>query len=1017
MIRFVVLLASISIGADQPETGEVARSTKKEALAWIWETPTCSPLPVVRNANWPRGELDYFVLSQLEEAGLHPTLPAAPHLWLRRVHFAITGLPPRAELVDEFSIDTSPAARERIIDRLLASPHFGEHWARHWMDSMRYAETRGHEADFQIPNAYQYRDYLIRAINADLPYDRFVREHIAGDLLTKPRSDPVRGFNESVLGTGWVFLGEEMEAPVDIRQDECDRSDNKLDVFGKTFLGLTVACARCHDHKFDTLSQQDYYGLAGFIASSSYRQVRFDSMEHNRQVARQLERLHDESVQRIGPTIMRSYATRAERLAETLLLMRGHLLGSGGPSSAAHDAVGSGPWFDLFCNAMFDEDHPFHLFSRLAFDRDCEDPAVLTQRIRALLTRWRTRSATSAELPPGARVIVDYSQPASQTWLTDGFTFGSGPVRVGDIVLSDDPGRPIGRVFHYGCARKDPLWDVLSLSAGTQEESSIIPASARSGRTLRTPTFIPGSGTLHYLVRGRVNVFACVDQHIMVQPPLHQGVFTSGGESDGDLHWISHDLRPYSGHRMHLEFAPDLKWPTHEVEILQVVEAATPPPTPLPPWGKLYESLSDQPARSLGELAQAYQRAFLEALEHVALNSGSENPPAAGHAGLVQWLSDHLNLLPRISESVDDQVSSIAAVHVARRDGLIKTIDCQSRTAVAWMDGTGVDLPVLDRGDYRSPLSLAPRRLPEAFEYAQVVTAPGSGRLELARQLVDSRNPLVARVIVNRVWHHLFSRGIVASVDNFGYLGDRPTHPELLDHLACRFVTDDRWSIKKLIRRMVLSSTFAMSSRTDDQRAEMIDPTNQLWHRMPVRRLEAEAIRDAVLAVSGRLDSALFGPPVMVHMTEFVVGRGRPRSGPLDGDGRRTIYSSVRRNFLSTLMRTFDLPVPFAGVGRRTTTNVPTQSLAMMNDKFIDEQAEVWARRTLREYRDGRFADRLSAVYRAAFARPPTAEETEACRTALGEMAHLHGASLTATEVWTDLCDALLQTSEFIYVR
>jgi len=208
-----------------------------------------------------------------------------------------------------------------------------------------------------------------------------------------------------------------------------------------------------------------------------------------------------------------------------------------------------------------------------------------------------------------------------------------------------------------------------------------------------------------------------------------------------------------------------------------------------------------------------------------------------------------------------------------------------------------------------------------------------------------------------------------------------------------------------------------MSSRTDDERAETIDPANQLWHRMLVRRLEAEAIRDAVLAVSGRLDPVLFGPPVTVHMTEFVIGRARPKSGPLDGDGRRSVYGSVRRNFLSPLMRSFDMPVPFAGVGRRATTNVPAQSLAMMNDKFIDEQADVWARRICREMRNASFEARLSAVYREAFARPPTAAEVEACRTALGDMARLRGSPLDAPEVWTDLCDSLMQTNEFIYVR
>ncbi|MCP4512278.1 MAG: DUF1553 domain-containing protein, partial [Fuerstiella sp.] len=182
--------------------------------------------------------------------------------------------------------------------------------------------------------------------------------------------------------------------------------------------------------------------------------------------------------------------------------------------------------------------------------------------------------------------------------------------------------------------------------------------------------------------------------------------------------------------------------------------------------------------------------------------------------------------------------------------------------------------------------------------------------------------------------------GIVESVDNFGWLGHRPSHPELLDHLTWTFIHEDEWSFKRLIRRVVLSRTFGLSSRPEDSRAIEVDPKNRLLHRMPIRRLEAEAVRDQILAVSGRLNPTLLGPPIPVHLTEFVVGRGRPGiSGPLDGDGRRSIYTAIRRNFLPTMMLTFDMPIPFSTVGRRNVTNVPVQSLALMNDRFVFEQA------------------------------------------------------------------------------
>ena len=200
--------------------------------------------------------------------------------------FDLIGLPPTPDEIDAFLRDDSPDAFDKVVDRLLASPQFGERWARHWLDLVRYAETRGHEFDYVIPNAYQYRDYVIRAFNADVPYDQFVTEHVAGDLLDQPRLHPTEGFNESILGTGFWFLGEEVHSPVDIRQDEADRFDNRIDVLTKTFLGLTVSCARCHDHKFDAISTKDYYSLFGFLESSSYRLVRFEALEQNRRVAR-----------------------------------------------------------------------------------------------------------------------------------------------------------------------------------------------------------------------------------------------------------------------------------------------------------------------------------------------------------------------------------------------------------------------------------------------------------------------------------------------------------------------------------------------------------------------------------------------------------------------------------------------------------------------------------------------------------------------------------------------------------
>jgi hypothetical protein len=262
--------------------------------------------------------------------------------------------------------------------------------------------------------------------------------------------------------------------------------------------------------------------------------------------------------------------------------------------------------------------------------------------------------------------------------------------------------------------------------------------------------------------------------------------------------------------------------------------------------------------------------------------------------------------------------------------------------------------------------------------------------------------------MVNRIWHHLFGRGIVASVDNFGVLGERPTHPELLDYLAARFV-EDGWSIKKTIRRIVLSRAYQMAS-TPNAASDRLDPENLLLHRMPMRRLEGEVIRDTLLALSGRLDLRMFGPSVPVHLTEFQQGRGRPASGPIDGDGRRSIYLGVQRNFLSSFLLAFDTPSPFSTMGRRTVSNVPAQSLILMNDPFVHQQARLWGQRALEM--QGSNSERIGAMYLAAFARPPTAQERAACLAFLAEQKNV-----ASIEAWSDLAHALINVKELIFLH
>jgi hypothetical protein len=335
----------------------------------------------------------------------------------------------------------------------------------------------------------------------------------------------------------------------------------------------------------------------------------------------------------------------------------------------------------------------------------------------------------------------------------------------------------------------------------------------------------------------------------------------------------------------------------------------------------------------------------------------------------------------------------------------------------AAVDGTGANERVAIRGNPRVLGDEAPRQLLTALVGPQPPMDGGSGRLTLARHVVDPANPLTARVLVNRVWHHLFGMGIVPAVDNFGVLGEPPTHPELLDYLANQFVTEG-WSIKRLIRSLVLSSTYQMSSEPR-QAVEETDPGNRLWHRANVRRLEGESLRDAILVVSGRLDARSFGPGVPVHITPFMQGRGKPAaSGPLDGAGRRSLYTEVRRNFLPPMMLAFDTPIPFSTVGRRNTSNVPAQALILMNDPFVVEQARNWAERLLADP-GVEFELRLRRAYLAAIARPPTPQEIAEVRAFVatqGRAYNLSGDQAASDQrVWSDVCHVLFNLKEFAW--
>ncbi|MFM8578371.1 MAG: PSD1 and planctomycete cytochrome C domain-containing protein [Planctomycetaceae bacterium] len=948
--------------------GHAAKSfdiASRRAEHWCWHGPMSSPLPEVVRREWCRDPLDQFVLARLESAGLSPAPEAPTAALVRRASLAITGLPPSPADVELVVSDSDPSAFDRYVDSLLASPHYGERFARHWLDVARFAETRGHEFDHPIPNAWRYRDWVVNAFNDDLPYDQFVREQVAGDLLDRPRINPASGANLSVVGTGFWLLGEEVHAPVDIAQDEADRIDNRLDTFGKAFLGLALGCARCHDHKFDAISNEDYYALAGVLMSSSYRQVPFESLAVNHGVMERLESFDGDSQAILPPLVAEAVADRVAGAAEMLL------------SNAATTVPAADP-------------------------------------------------RNAAEI-----VIADYTRGDTSTpIICDGIAWGTRPRHAGAAVLVPRPrdggaagpdGVGCGVRFHeQSSAVSEAVW--ASTKSTGERDPGPLGGIDRAGRILRTPKVRINEGVIWHRVRGHLQIVVVVDSHVLLSGgPLHGNTLVTV-DTKGEWKWIRQDLRSdkrwEDGHVVHVEYAAV----GGECEVAEAV--ASP----------------EEPRRADPlVIAAAVPREMLveETIKRARDGSLTKSPHAAA---LARTLNVALaSVKPEARPPAIALLASAVTSRSTARHEIADAFRLESATAPALLDGNGVDQFVLIKGSASRRGEVSPRRFLEAIDGPRQEAWPteGSGRRQLADRLLDPANPLTSRVLVNRVWHHLFGRGLVPTTDNFGVLGEKPADPAaqaLLDTLAVDF-TRDGSSVKKLVRRIVTSATWRMSSRRDPTAAAK-DPLNLLFHHHPLRRLEGEAIRDSMLAVSGRLDRTVGGPGVEVFLTEFHDGRGRPQGGPLDGAGRRSLYTRVRRNFLPSFLVVFDMPVPFQSMGRRNVTNVPAQSLTMMNDPFVVGQAEAWAKRILEQSTlpsgspegpsvagspaSESSVARIDRMYREAFARGPSDAERAAARSFLVQQAASHGKSFEShpddPAAWIDFAHALFNAKEFIFV-
>ncbi len=844
--------------------------------------------------------IDRFIDAQLIKAGLQRAPRAAAKTLIRRLFITLIGLPPTEEQLAEWSLrfdDDPQQAAIDLADHLLASPHFGERWARHWMDWIRYAESHGSEGDPAIDNAWYYRDYMIRAWNDDVPYSQLIREHVAGDLLPNPRLNQSLGINESAIGTAhWrmVFHGF---APTDALDEKVRFVDDQINAFSKAFLGLTISCARCHDHKFDAISQADYYALFGILGSCRPAREVIDLPQR--------QTLHQETLTRLKPGIKAAVIARwqtvgLEQLAQRL--KRAEL-----PSVKE-------PRQDAFIGLLVNV-------------KDADAGAIQSEWTRWVETCSKSASVSQTALSPGAAHWKLSRESDLNQWYTEGIGLHSSPSPAGEFAVATSGEQVLQGIYPSGIY--------------SNTLSSKHPARLTSPDHLIQPD---------QQLWARVIGDEEASLRYVIQDYPRNGTVFPVQTLHPEWSWKRFDLSYWEGDSMHVEFAAAKDAPllvnNRERSWFGVTDVMVTSHGISPP--ERHEALSavltagGQPS-SYNEVVELYLAAISAAIDAWAEDALSDDQAhLLDRCVRLGWLPNQVEQLPEVKPLLERYRKLEQEIPVPTRvPGLDETV--------------GRTQPLFVRGNHKRPGELVPRRFLEAFDPSPYETVE-SGRSQLAEDLVSTDNPLTRRVIVNRLWHHLFGRGIVETTDNLGQLGTKPTHPELLDWLAVRF-EQDGWSLKQMIRLMVSSQTWQQSSLPTDAARER-DPANQLLSHANVRRMEAEVIRDSLLAVSGRLETnAMFGPPA-------------------DGrSNRRSIYVRVIRNALDPFLRAFDFPEPFSAVGRRDVTNVPAQSLTMMNSEYVRQIASDLARTVGRGEETESDSQRVNRLFLKLFSRLPTESE------------------------------------------
>ena len=826
----------VAMGAPDPRTNSEATAEEKkldlEAARQFWAfQPVKKPSrPILKNKSWALTDIDRFILSELEKKELNPVKDADHLTLLRRLYFDLIGLPPTSDQMKAF-VKAAQAnkknAVEKVVDELLASPHFGERWGRHWLDVVRFSESTGGGRTLLMKEAWRYRDYVIDTFNADKPYTEFIREQIAGDLIDGGTLEEQR---ERLTATAFLLLGPTNYELQDKTVLEMDIVDEQMDTMGKAFMALTIGCARCHDHKFDPIRTEDYYGMAGIFKSTK-------SVIHSNVSTWNKRTLP------ISPEDKKTAKQQAVQIADLKKEI-----------NRLKKKTGSAP-------------------NKLPSVQATDLPGIVVDN-------------------PDAKIIGQWAK-------------------------SNSVENHVGSEYLYNSGPDSKVVYPVKFTKGGKYEVRISFAHHpnRSSKTLVTVRHNDGENTF------RIN---------QKKKPAVDGYFQSLG---------------------FFEFQSG-QWDAVEISTM---------------------------GNNGAVIADAVQ--FL--LEGSPVVAKKEAEPKKKPA--KQNLSDDKAKLTELEKKLKTLES--------------KRVKQPQIIAASELDNPG-DIQIAIRGNVHNAGPKTPRRFIQVLNRGSIpkIKSKSSGRMELANWMASAEHPLTARVFSNRVWHHLFGKGLVASVDNFGHMGQLPTNQTLLDHLANRFTEQD-WSVKKLIREIVLSRTYQLSSNSGEQ--TQVDLENKLHWRQNRRRLQAETIRDSILAVSNQLDTKMGGPTIK-EGTKIEYGY------EFEGT-RRSIYTPVFRNTPLEILAVFDFADPNLVVGERTTSNVPTQALYLMNSPFVREQADNAAKVLLAENLTDQ-SSRINQAYRRTLGRDATSSEREILLSFLDNQRDL-------AKAWSQIFHGLYASPDFRYLN